>query len=175
LSLHVFLPLLDNSSILSFPPPPTPIMPWNQWLCTIAYIYELSQDPRTFVIEYPGACLSLLHCLEAFLHRLFHFIEKLVFAPSLCWDSLCCSSAAGFPSLSQPADSEVCQQVALQSAWLPIVRDAWRESASGSVESDFLQTHGLQPRGSSVQGILQARILEWIAISFSRGSSHPRD
>ena len=29
--------------------------------------------------------------------------------------------------------------------------------------------------GSSVQGILQARILEWIAISFSRGSSWPRD
>ena len=29
-------------------------------------------------------------------------------------------------------------------------------------------------RGSSVHGILQARILEWIAIPFSRGSSHPR-
>ena len=29
--------------------------------------------------------------------------------------------------------------------------------------------------GSSVQGILQARILEWIAISFSRGSSQSRD
>ena len=29
--------------------------------------------------------------------------------------------------------------------------------------------------GSSVNGILQARILEWVAISFSRGSSHPRD
>ena len=28
---------------------------------------------------------------------------------------------------------------------------------------------------SSVHGILQARILEWIAISFSRGSSLPRD
>ena len=28
---------------------------------------------------------------------------------------------------------------------------------------------------SSSQGILQARILEWIAISFSRGSSRPRD
>ena len=26
-----------------------------------------------------------------------------------------------------------------------------------------------------VHGILQARILEWIAISFSRGSSRPRD
>ena len=29
--------------------------------------------------------------------------------------------------------------------------------------------------GSSVHGILQARILEWAAISFSRGSSQPRD
>ena len=29
--------------------------------------------------------------------------------------------------------------------------------------------------GSSVHGILQARVLEWIAISFSRGSSLPRD
>ena len=29
--------------------------------------------------------------------------------------------------------------------------------------------------GSSVQGILQARILEWVAIFFSRGSSQPRD
>ena len=31
------------------------------------------------------------------------------------------------------------------------------------------------PPGSSILGILQARILEWIAISFSRGSSQFRD
>ena len=31
------------------------------------------------------------------------------------------------------------------------------------------------PPGSSVQGILQARILEWVAISSSRVSSQPRD
>ena len=31
------------------------------------------------------------------------------------------------------------------------------------------------PPGFSVLGILQARILEWIAISLSRGSSRPRD
>ena len=29
--------------------------------------------------------------------------------------------------------------------------------------------------GSSLHGILQARVLEWVAISFSRGSSQPRD
>ena len=28
---------------------------------------------------------------------------------------------------------------------------------------------------SSVHGILQARVLEWVAISFSRGSSRPKD
>ena len=31
------------------------------------------------------------------------------------------------------------------------------------------------PPGSSDHGILPARILEWVAISFSRGSSQPRD
>ena len=29
--------------------------------------------------------------------------------------------------------------------------------------------------GSSVHGIVQARVLEWIAIAFSRGSSRPRN
>ena len=31
------------------------------------------------------------------------------------------------------------------------------------------------PPGSSAHGICQARILEWVAISFCRGSSHSRD
>ena len=31
------------------------------------------------------------------------------------------------------------------------------------------------PPGSSLHGILQARILEWVATSFSRGSSRLRD
>ena len=33
----------------------------------------------------------------------------------------------------------------------------------------------LDPPGSSVHGILQARILEWVATPYSRGSSQPRD
>ena len=32
-----------------------------------------------------------------------------------------------------------------------------------------------RPPGSSIHGIFQARILEWIVTSFSRGSSQPRD
>ena len=38
-----------------------------------------------------------------------------------------------------------------------------------------LQPVDCSPPGSSVHGILQARRLEWVAISFSRGPSQPRD
>ena len=31
------------------------------------------------------------------------------------------------------------------------------------------------PPGASVDGVSQARILEWVAVAFSRGSSQPRD
>ena len=40
----------------------------------------------------------------------------------------------------------------------------------------ILRPHGLQsPPDSSVHGILQSRILDWAALSFSRGSSPARD
>ena len=45
------------------------------------------------------------------------------------------------------------------------------ESVSHWVVSDSLQLHGYSPPGSSVHGVLQARILEWLAISLSKGSS----
>ena len=44
------------------------------------------------------------------------------------------------------------------------------DDQSHSVESDSLQPHGL-----SVHGILQARILEWVAFPFSSGSSRSRN
>ena len=46
---------------------------------------------------------------------------------------------------------------------------------SHSVVSDSLQPMDCSPPGSSVHGILQARILEWVAISFSSRSFQPRD
>ena len=41
--------------------------------------------------------------------------------------------------------------------------------------STFCNPMDCSPPGSSVHGIVQATILEWVAISFSRGSSWPRD
>ena len=45
------------------------------------------------------------------------------------------------------------------------------ESVSYSVVSNFLQLMDCSLPGSSVHGIPQARILEWVAIPFSRESS----
>ena len=47
---------------------------------------------------------------------------------------------------------------------------------SPSLVSDSLRPHGLySPLGSSVHGILQARILEWVVTPSSRGLAQPRD
>ena len=47
-------------------------------------------------------------------------------------------------------------------------------SLSHSIVSKSLRPHDCSPPGCSVHGILQARILEWVAIPFSRGSSKLR-
>ena len=44
-----------------------------------------------------------------------------------------------------------------------------------SVVSTLFDRMDYSQPGSSVHGILQARILEWVAILSSRGSSQPRD
>ena len=59
-----------------------------------------------------------------------------------------------------------------QSYGFPVVMYGW-ENESHSVVFDCLQSCG-GPPASSVHGILQARILEWVAIPFSRESSQLR-
>ena len=48
-------------------------------------------------------------------------------------------------------------------------------NVSHSVISYSMWSHGWSPPGSSVGGILQVRILEWVGILFSRGFSWPSD
>ena len=51
----------------------------------------------------------------------------------------------------------------------------WKWKWSRSVVSTLCNPMDCRLSGSSVHGIFQARVLEWIAISFSRGSSQPRN
>ena len=58
-------------------------------------------------------------------------------------------------------------------SYVPVSYSCSCSVASGVPNS--LQPMDCSPPGSSVHGILQARKLEWVAISFSRGSSRPRN
>ena len=71
------------------------------------------------------------------------------------------------------------QTLSLKSNYpFPFITEIKYAGKSHSVVSDSLQPHGLI-HGILIliliHGILQARILEWVTIPFSRGSSQPRD
>ena len=56
-----------------------------------------------------------------------------------------------------------------------IRKTAISTSVTHSVVSHSLRPHALWPPGSSVHGILQARTLDWVALTSSRESSRPRN
>ena len=59
--------------------------------------------------------------------------------------------------------------------WLSIYIHSHESESCSVMSNSFATTWTVcSLSGSSVHGIFQARILEWIAISFSRGSSWPR-
>ena len=84
------------------------------------------------------------------------------------------------------------QETAIWNEWCPFLPGLWKKKSgmprawraeswwgrawvlSHSIVSDSLPPYG-HPPGSPVHRISQARILEWVAISSSRGFSQPRD
>ena len=54
------------------------------------------------------------------------------------------------------------------------LRDAW-VSESSTVCPTLCNTMDCSLPGSPIHGILKARILKWVAVTFSRGSTWPRD
>ena len=100
---------------------------------------------------------------------LFRFKKKQcqIILPAISAVRMCCfrvlSTALHLAALAPPSPCKI--------PFVPATLDSLeRERVSLSVVSD-----SLRPPGSSVQGISQARIVACIAISFSRGSSQPRD
>ena len=67
--------------------------------------------------------------------------------------------------------SKQCMQMSLN----PVVpKDQWLCSVAQLCLA-LCNPMDCSPRGSSVHRIIEARILEWVAISYCRGSSEPRD
>ena len=73
-----------------------------------------------------------------------------------CWAALC-GVAQGRTRLSDSAAAAECWVLAMRLC------------------PTLCHPRDCSPPGSSVHGILQARILEWVVIPFSRGSSQPRN
>ena len=63
----------------------------------------------------------------------------------------------------------------LTDGWVDGWMDGWWMDDGWMTDGWICNSMDCSPSGSSVHGILQARILEWVAISYSRGSSWPRD
>ena len=103
-------------------------------------------------------------------------IFSCVFLPSVCllWKKCLCKSSAHF--LIELFGSGVCLVLFL------FFLLSWRSSLylgwwwfSCYIMSDSCDTMDCSLPSSSVHGILQARILGWVAISLFRGSSRPRN
>ena len=65
-----------------------------------------------------------------------------------------------------------CLASAFLSPNVSLITSCWSDAKSGPILCDPIDCSS---PGSSVHGISQARILEWVAISFSKGSSQCRD
>ena len=82
-----------------------------------------------------------------------------------------------YSCLEHPMDRGVwwatVHRVAKSQMWM----SDWKKSESEVTQSclTLCDPMDCSPPGSSTHGTFQARVLEWIAISFSRGSSQPRD
>ena len=90
-----------------------------------------------------------------------------------------------FPTTHIPSDDQThsrdwCRrQFSIQTVLLPLCHPPKKCTCmyAQSLQSclTLCDTMDCSPPGSSVHGILQARILEWVAMPLSRGSSRPRD
>ena len=80
------------------------------------------------------------------------------------------------PTLCEPVD---CSHVSPALQVVSLLLNYWRSPADWVKRKRSRKWSGFkyqtQIPGFSVYGILQARILEWVAIPFSRGSYQPRD
>ena len=62
-------------------------------------------------------------------------------------------------------------------SWVRLKKDSMRDPCGDGAKVKVAQLclTLCYPTVYTVRGILQARILEWVAFPFSSGSSHPRD
>ena len=84
----------------------------------------------------------------------------------------------GFPQIWPKTISSNTQCSPIEPLWFSqtdLLTVFWRRSEVAQLCLTLCDPTDCNLPGSSIHGIFQARILEWVAISFSGGSSQPRD
>ena len=90
----------------------------------------------------------------------------------------CSTHVAQSPHSKRPRTAKINKQTHFYRKYMVVQerRISGKKSESESeVVSDYCDPMDCSLPGFSVHGILQARVLEWVAIAFSRGSSRSRD
>ena len=140
---------------------------WSSWQQPLLLTLSLTDSHGP---SYPGSSLdpaqrgrSLSFTQPAFTGPLFRLEETSLFSQ---WTDRCkffCSTPLPYPAS--------CREDSFWSLILLWVH-AWEIAQSCPTHCSPM---GCSPPGSSVHGILQARILEWVAMPSYRGSSQPGD
>ena len=148
-----------------------------EWLCGRWDLSSPTRD-RTRVLCSARGILNCWTTREVPVWTFEEAYSTLLFGKhSLRMSGLCCVPASGYfhtqLALSRGSHQNlscaftVCQ--GLTGLW------GWHESEVARSCPTLCDPGDCSLPGSSVHGIFQARVLEWVAISFSRGSSQPRD
>ena len=126
---------------------------------------------------YCRPCIEILFILPISVSEVAHrFLSTLIILGDLCWDSS--SNSRTNCKEYMRSGSNWSGNSKVKSPWEAKSIDPFHlESESEVPQSCWtLRNPGdCSLPGFSVHGILQARVLEWVAISFFRGSSRPRD
>ena len=137
-----------------------------------------------YSLLFPGLGLfmpvSLSHSVTLSLILPTRITIKYLFQRSICTKSVQGSYRADAPLLSLTAGLLLPPHAAMavasvtQEGVIVFFKPVYESESESEVAQScptLCNPMGCSPPGSSIHGILQARILEWVAISFSRGAS----
>ena len=118
-----------------------------------------------FIMVWPSVTASLetLHIISINQNSGRSQMKDIFFPHSQCLEPCCGAHTRGSAPLQNHMDTQV------------VCLLFWNKSEVAQLGPTLWDHMGCSLPGSFIHGIFQARVLEWIAISFSRGSSQPRD